>query len=186
MDPIAYTYEADIHCPDCAVKRFGRDDRGLPVPAGVQDREGNEPGAVFSWTERGGDGTQGESCGTCGAVIREPLEDDDDEIDEAAIEAELVQKAVVVRDGARGWRLGQVFVSDALDLLEEAGVKVDRDAFEIPDEDDVDYSQTMADYERELEDALDAAGFTSFWNDGYVIYKDLSEKALEYTAEGMG
>lgn len=24
-DPIAYTYDADTHCPDCAVARFGRE-----------------------------------------------------------------------------------------------------------------------------------------------------------------
>lgn len=218
MEPIAYTYEADVHCPACAEKRFGlswnvanvaniqgpqlvfkdraqaeayASEAGFPVHGpfiadNVEDNEGNEPGAVFSYSERGGDGTGAEACGTCGEEIRPALEDDEPQIDEAQIETELATKAVVVRDGARGWRLGACFVEDALGLLEGANVAVDRAAFEIPDEDDVDYTQTLADYERELEDALDAAGFTTYWNDGYVIYKDLSEAALTYTAEGMG
>ena len=28
-DPIAYTYEADTHCPACAEQRFGRSARGF-------------------------------------------------------------------------------------------------------------------------------------------------------------
>jgi hypothetical protein len=43
MEPVAYTYEADIHCPECTEKRF-------PKLEGV-DHEGNEVGAVFSWDE---------------------------------------------------------------------------------------------------------------------------------------
>lgn len=50
--PIAYTYEADVHCPSCAAARFGLDDQGF-VPAGVTDAEGNEPGAVAPWDEWG-------------------------------------------------------------------------------------------------------------------------------------
>lgn len=55
-DPIAYTYDADYHCPGCAESRFGRD----PVygsiaitSAGVPclDSEGNEVGAVAPWNE---------------------------------------------------------------------------------------------------------------------------------------
>jgi hypothetical protein len=36
LEPIAYTYEADYHCPDCAVARFGADDNGYA--AGDVDR----------------------------------------------------------------------------------------------------------------------------------------------------
>ena len=66
-DPVAYTYEADAHCPACAEKRFGKswsvegrlfpsyemaelfaEKEGLAVNGpfigmGVLDSEGNEP-----------------------------------------------------------------------------------------------------------------------------------------------
>jgi hypothetical protein len=58
-DPIAYTYEADIHCPECAEKRFGPGAHGT-------DREGNEVGAVAPWDETS---PEGEHCGTCGKEI---------------------------------------------------------------------------------------------------------------------
>jgi hypothetical protein len=54
-DPVAYTYEADMHCPECAEKRFGPGAHGF-------DHEGNEVGAVAPW-ER--EHVKGESCGTC-------------------------------------------------------------------------------------------------------------------------
>jgi hypothetical protein len=46
VNPIAYTYEADYHCEDCAYERFGKDEHGDIT--GI-DNEGNEIGAVFSW-----------------------------------------------------------------------------------------------------------------------------------------
>lgn len=42
-DVIAYTFEADLHCVDCTIKRFG----GLPE-FGALDSEGNEPQPVFA------------------------------------------------------------------------------------------------------------------------------------------
>lgn len=42
--PIAYTYEADYHCPSCTAKRFGATFIG-------EDREGNAVGAVAPWDE---------------------------------------------------------------------------------------------------------------------------------------
>ena len=59
MKIIAFTYEADYHCPTCAIKRFGQtimaDSRGL------RDSEGNEPHAVFSTDEI----LNEECCGDC-------------------------------------------------------------------------------------------------------------------------
>lgn len=55
MRILAYTYEADIHCPDCALERFPgepndkRDYHGVPIEA--QDREGNTITPVFSTDE---------------------------------------------------------------------------------------------------------------------------------------
>ena len=59
--PIAYTYEADTHCPDCTDKRFPRD-----IEAAV-DSEGNPIGAVFSWDEWYNIvyGAQTLNCGDC-------------------------------------------------------------------------------------------------------------------------
>jgi hypothetical protein len=71
-EPIAYTYEADVHCPSCAETRFGRDDDGW-IASGVVDAEGNEPGAIAPWDEwqDGTDEPQTLACGTCGCVIEE-------------------------------------------------------------------------------------------------------------------
>lgn len=66
-DPIAYTYEASEHCPDCAEKRFGRCEEHQQIACCVEDDEGNEPGAVAPWDEWDRDMV----CGTCGEVIRE-------------------------------------------------------------------------------------------------------------------
>lgn len=94
-----------------------------------------------------------------------------------AIQFELESKAVVVRDGARGWRLGACFVEDALDLIEASDEL--RACFEIPDEEDEYYSEAIEDYRQELESKLFDAGYFVYNNDGYVIYKDLSEEAKD-------
>ena len=71
-DPIAYTYEADHHCPECAFRRFGRDEHGF-VPENATDREGNGVGAVAPWDEwqQGSGDKETLSCGTCGKKIDE-------------------------------------------------------------------------------------------------------------------
>jgi hypothetical protein len=87
---VAYTYEADVRCVDCAFKRFGdaletEDPWGDSYPV---DREGNRPWPVFSWeiaelatscAEYGdcrnpdceGDCRFPIPCGTCGDIIWE-------------------------------------------------------------------------------------------------------------------
>lgn len=65
--PIAYSYEADWHCPDCALSRFGAAlDDGSAL-----DGEGNEPGALAPWDEWQQFDGEDEvlACGTCGRVI---------------------------------------------------------------------------------------------------------------------
>jgi hypothetical protein len=60
---VAYTYEADVHCPDCAAHRafvgllartpplqMGTDEHGLAFD--LIDREGNPVRPVFSTDER--------------------------------------------------------------------------------------------------------------------------------------
>ena len=66
-DPIAYTYEADVHCTDCTLARFGRDAAGWIAGAGAIDSEGNTPGVIAPW-----DDEDDLACGDCGAIIREP------------------------------------------------------------------------------------------------------------------
>ncbi len=55
QDPIAYTYEADHHCPACAIARFGSGDNGIGAdrwpPETARDNEGNPIGAVAPWDE---------------------------------------------------------------------------------------------------------------------------------------
>ena len=70
MTIIAYSYEADIHCVECAKKRFvvesdlvTRDEHGLPV--NVHDREGNHVHPIFSTDEQ----LDAPFCGDCHAKI---------------------------------------------------------------------------------------------------------------------
>lgn len=77
MDPIAYTYEADTHCPGCALERFGRCPDGWIAcaddPHRVTDREGNTVGVIAPWDEwhEDGPGRFTLVCGTCSSVIDE-------------------------------------------------------------------------------------------------------------------
>ena len=72
---IAYTFEADVHCADCAVQAaaggrlaadpggpLGTDEHGLPFA--LRDREGNPVHPVFSTDE-----AEGLRCGCCGAPL---------------------------------------------------------------------------------------------------------------------
>lgn len=54
--PIAFTYDADTHCPPCALRRFGHDtDEGGSLrpwpPESARDGEGNTIGAIAPWDE---------------------------------------------------------------------------------------------------------------------------------------
>jgi hypothetical protein len=74
-DPIAYTYEADTHCPACALGRFGAQPGRPWVRDDAVDREGNGIGAVAPWVEWCEYDPDHPhcvlACGTCGGVIRE-------------------------------------------------------------------------------------------------------------------
>jgi len=99
-DPIAYTYEADAHCPACAIARFGADELGF-VPESARDRNGNPIGAIFPWTEwydYNSPEPETLACGTCGGIIDEvdglpeelcPHDDIDDEPPERSRDDEL-------------------------------------------------------------------------------------------------
>lgn len=67
--PIAYTYEADVHCEQCAAARFGYDEHDEITGT---DAEGNEVGAIFPWDEWwdwSEDSCQVLVCGDCGAKL---------------------------------------------------------------------------------------------------------------------
>jgi hypothetical protein len=70
LDPIAYTYDADNHCPSCAETRFGRSERGF-IAEDSADSEGNPVGVIAPWDEwvSGLDGCETLACGTCLEVI---------------------------------------------------------------------------------------------------------------------
>lgn len=59
LDPIAYTYNAEHHCPECTERKFGRCYEGhiacghTPTSSWIEvtDDEGNEPGAIAPWDE---------------------------------------------------------------------------------------------------------------------------------------
>ena len=61
----AYAYDAGIHCPECAAKRFG----AAVATAVLEDREGNPVRAVFSTDETPEGGLY---CGDCHAEIEPP------------------------------------------------------------------------------------------------------------------
>lgn len=68
-EPIAYVYDADHHCPECAEERFGRDAHGDITGT---DGEGNEVGIIAPWDDSWADNARYEGrritrlgCGTC-------------------------------------------------------------------------------------------------------------------------
>jgi|ERR1700693_2120696 len=65
--------------------------------------------------------------------------------------------------------LAEVFIGDACHLL-----KIDEP--ELTEEDE----EFIHDIAREYEDKLNDAGYTTVWDDGFFIYKDLTEEELEY------
>jgi hypothetical protein len=70
--PIAYTYDADTHCPDCTAARFGREFSYPWPPEDARDSEGNPVGSVAPWDEwcNGEDGPLCIlTCGTCREII---------------------------------------------------------------------------------------------------------------------
>lgn len=70
--PIAFTYDADTHCPPCATARFGADPAYGGPPEDARDAEGNGVGAIWPWDEWHEPVESGRvtlTCGTCREVI---------------------------------------------------------------------------------------------------------------------
>jgi hypothetical protein len=68
-DPIGYTYDADVHCPGCAIKRFGKEPGRPWVREDAVDSEGNPVHPIAPWDETA---EGGEYCGTCHGQIASP------------------------------------------------------------------------------------------------------------------
>lgn len=69
-DPVGYTFEADIYCPDCTAERFPPCDDHEEIACSLcnpdeVDDEGNPIHAVFEWDESDYE----EHCGSCGEII---------------------------------------------------------------------------------------------------------------------
>lgn len=101
-----------------------------------------------------------------------------EEID--ALENGISQKAVTIREGASlrtADELREVFVEDACGLL-DVNPQVDQYNEE-------DRSEALESAVSEYENQLASAGYTVVWNDGYVIYNDLTDEEAEYLSESI-
>lgn len=105
-----------------------------------------------------------------------------------AFDQELETKVTTIREGSSlrtADELCVVFIEDACGLLGNT-FSPELESIELTDgyasEED---SEELSDAARECDERLVSAGFTTVWNDGYVIYKDLSEDCAEYLAEVM-
>jgi len=70
MRAIGFSYEGSVHCPACAVERFGN--TILDDSSGLADREGNEPRAIFAiteWYEPSAPEPQALMCDDCSEII---------------------------------------------------------------------------------------------------------------------
>lgn len=114
-EPVAFTYEADTHCPSCTEQRFGRGPRGF-IAGDATDSEGNPVGVIAPWDEwfDAGCGAQTLACGTCGAVIAEyddepqdPEEEDITAPDPAGPFFYLGRRIAETRADLRAWMNAQ-------------------------------------------------------------------------------
>ena len=95
-----------------------------------------------------------------------------------AIEASLESKVVCIRDGSCSYTADEI----CWNLIDEAralGIEVPS-TDDIPESDDEDYSQILGEYADEAESLLNDAGYQVFHNDGFVIYKDLTDEESDY------
>jgi len=101
LTPIAYTYDADVHCPACAEHKFGRGPGGW-IAEDCEDSEGNPVGVVAPWDEWEGDMW----CGTCLLLIREAFDDGPPEPPEGWAESQAIyernQRNLGFTDGTPG------------------------------------------------------------------------------------
>jgi hypothetical protein len=88
------------------------------------------------------------------------------------IERSLEEKFIGNREGScsrTATELAEVFIGDACHLL-----NIPEPEFLEEDE------EFIHDVVREYEDKLNNAGYSTIWDDGFFIYKDLTEEEMEY------
>jgi len=88
------------------------------------------------------------------------------------IEQSIENKIVISRDDSRGWRISECFIEDACSLLN----------LETPVLNDETLEDTQWEVDR-LERLTEAAGYTTVWDGGYLIYKDLTTKELSWLSQ---
>ena len=94
---------------------------------------------------------------------------------ERNLEHSIENKVIIVREGSRGWGLGECFIEDACGIL-----SIEKPELPDREEDREDYSEAVEDFVREFEGKIGEKGFTVIWNDGYVVYENLNSKELEF------
>lgn len=90
-----------------------------------------------------------------------------------ALGSSLIAKVVVMREGSSlrtADELNACFISDAAGLLGMTD--------ELDDTTEEDRSELVVEWESKLAQA----SFTVYWDDGFVIYKDLTDEEAEYLA----
>ncbi len=92
------------------------------------------------------------------------------------IQSSIENKVIISRDGSRGWRLTECFIEDACGLL-----KIEKP--ELPDVYSDDYSGAIQWECDDLEDQLWSKHYYVCFDDGYLIYKGLTPKELDYMSE---
>jgi len=98
-------------------------------------------------------------------------------------ESELESKFVGNREGSSSRtseELSEVFVMDACALLNTSTPDDISELAEAAREGIENAQENLNDYVRNAEEKLSEAGYTVVWNDGFVIYKELSDEAAEY------
>jgi hypothetical protein len=95
------------------------------------------------------------------------------------IDEALWDKAEVIREGSSLRTANEqceIFIQDACALLNLTAPPHDAD--------NEDYDILLDDVS-EYTGKLSEAGYTTVWNDGYVIYKDLTEEESKYLSENQ-
>lgn len=98
------------------------------------------------------------------------------------IEKSIESKVIAIREGSA------LYTADEQNqnLVDEACAILDVNPEHLTniseDDEDYDESEALEEIARAYEDKLSAAGYTVIWNDGFVIYKDLTDEEVEYVS----
>lgn len=102
-----------------------------------------------------------------------------------ALHNAIETKFVLNREGAAlrtAEELTQVFIDDACALLDVNPQPLTNSPciFDCDEDVECEHPRDRSDDAREYEEKLNAAGYSVVWDDGYVIYKDLTDEEAEY------